>query len=199
MRVLILANMDIGLYKFRKEIIEEFRFFLNEGLELTLNYPQLYTSVVSGSLKYGIADNYEKLLDYNFTDSQVFYQYTTPEVLFALIEAARESSLFFSLFMILLTECASRRANTVFGFVIRRSRRRVIDENTSNPSSEFCLKIWKALNYSNSFTEFIDVIDSMNLYNEDYKDIYHKVFVKYRENEMGINDEWIRQITEITD
>ena len=38
-----------------------------------------------------------------------------------------------------------------------------------------------------------------NLYNEDYKDIYHKVFVKYRENEMGINDEWIRQITEITD
>ena len=185
--------------KRKKEIIEEFRFFLNEGLELTLNYPQLYTSVVSGSLKYGIADNYEKLLDYNFTDSQVFYQYTTPEVLFALIEAARESSLFFSLFMILLTECASRRANTVFDFVIRRSRRRVIDENTSNPSSEFCLKIWKALNYSNSFTEFIDVIDSMNLYNEDYKDIYHKVFVKYRENEMGIDDERIRHITEIMD
>ena len=103
------------------------------------------------------------------------------------------------IFMILLTECASRRANSVFGYVIRKSRRRFIDEKTLNSSSEFGLKIWKALNYSNSFTEFIDVIDSMNLYNEDYKDIYHKVFVKYRENEMGINDEWIRQITEITD
>ena len=39
----------------------------------------------------------------------------------------------------------------------------------------------------------------MNIYNEDYKDIYHKVFVKYRENEMGIDDERIRHITEIMD
>lgn len=36
MRILILANMDIGLYKFRKELIEE---LLNQGHEVYISLP----------------------------------------------------------------------------------------------------------------------------------------------------------------
>lgn len=197
-KVFLATNYNLNIRR-RREVIEEIRFFMNEGLELTLNYPQIYTAVVSGTLMFKFEDNIESLLNYNFENSQVFYQYTTPQVLFSLIEASKKSALHFMIFMILLTECASRRANSVFGYVIRKSRRRFIDAKTLNSSSAFCLNIWKALNYSNSLTEFIDVINSMNIYNEEFNDIYRKVYDKYRENEMGNDDEMIRHITGLID
>ena len=174
--------------KKEKSIID---YFTGAGIQYTLKYPQIYVALVSLSKKMETVLPIEQLLKYDFCPRNVFYFYTTPDILFSLVEDAMKTKSGFVLFLTTIIDCAFEATNSIFGFVIRREANRQEKE-----LSHFCAKLWRILNESFSVEMFKDWINDLNLYEEKYDYIYEKLYAHYLATEKGLYDMRIKEFVE---
>jgi len=191
---LFLLNFDMTYKDDKKSIhsssVRELNYFLNDGIEFILKYPQVFISVISLSLMVDQEQSFEKIFDYKFNPTNIFYQYTTPRVLFELIRRAKNSKIYFAVLLCSITSCTSGALNSLFAFVLKRYQR--INDKMENDMKEiasFFAKVWTMFNNSNSVDEFENKILKAGLYEESYKDVYSKAFLLYVENDKKIDYE----------
>lgn len=168
-------------------------YFVGDGIEYTLKYPQIFMALISLSIKMDIALPIEQLLKYNFSPRSVFYNYTTPDILFSLIDDAMKSKKSFALFLISSIDCAYEASNSVYTYVINNaSRFKNVDEN----SVQFCVNLWHILNKSDSMENFKNHIKDLHLYDESYDFVYERLYYHYSNTEKGYCDERIKSFAE---
>ena len=170
---------------------EEMHYFLNEGLEYTLNYPQVFVSILVLSLKCEERAELEKLMKYNFNPRDIFYYYTSPFIYFDLIDKSMDSNVYFALFLVSCIECTAKMANSLFEFAISNVVRK--NNDTDGLRAKFCEHLWQILNYSNSYEEFKSQLINDGKYVSDYDDVYRRVFEHYVINEKGVHDEQLKK------
>lgn len=172
---------------------EELEYFLKDGIEYSLSCPQIFTSVIALSLKTNSRFPIEQLLRYEFSSRNVFYRYTTPDILYSLITKAMESKLYFALLLCTFIDCAFRVSNSIFEYVFRHATEKYCNERTSANMYEFCIELLNALNNFETYEEFTNWLCKMNLYEEKYNSVYEKTFNHYIEQDKGFHDEEIRK------
>lgn len=165
-------------------------YFLGEGLEYTLEYPQIFVAVMSLAIKNDmIADlPIERVLQYKFIPTNVFYQYTTPEILYKLVDWAMTSERGFALLLASSIDCGFCAANSIYGYVMSHVFRRKRDIDQGKRRADFCLDLWRALNNSNDTKSFKEYIKALNLYDSTYDDLYERVYTNYVSNEKSYHD-----------
>lgn len=171
--------------------LDELEYFLNEGIKYSLSYPQIFTSIIALSVKSNAEIEMERLLEYEFNSRNVFYKYTTPEILYGLISKAMKSKKYFVLFLSAIVDCAFKVSNSIFEYVFRHMDTRYLNEKDCVDISKFCIELFNALNKSESYDAFKMWLFKMNLYEEGYNHIYEKTFTHYIEREKGLHDEKI--------
>lgn len=176
-----------------KDDVSVINYFLEEGMEYTLKYPQIFMAVISVSIKTNVVLPIEQLLRYDFSPRNVFYKYTTPNVLFSLVERAMKSKISFALFLALTIDCAYEASNSIYAFVTNSSTRGRSTENRNTVMAQFCAKLWIALNESESVEKFKECINNLNLYDEAYSYLYEKTYNHYLSTEKGFHDERIKK------
>lgn len=174
--------------------LDEIEYFLNEGIRYSLSYPQIFTSVITLSIKVNTELRIERLLKYEFISRNVFYKYTTPEILYDFIEKAMNSKVYFALLLSTFIDCAYKVTNSIFSYVLRRMIPRYLDEKGCSNVSEFCIELFKALNNSKSYEDFKMWLLEMNLFEEGYNYVYENTFTHYIEQEKGLHDEELKQL-----
>lgn len=171
---------------------KEIDYFLGDGLIYTLDYPQIFMSVINLSLELDEVLDINKLFDFTFSINTTFYGYTTPDVLLQFILKARKSKQYLLLLLISIIECCYKKTNSVFEFVIDQKRKRYENDLNLNIGVEFFVWIWKNLNTVGSCEEFIEILNKENLYNKEFNSIYTHVYKNYVKYNKGIRDERIK-------
>lgn len=163
-------------------------YFMGDGIEYTLKYPQIFMALISLSIKMETDLPIARLLNYEFSQRNVFYVYTTPDILFSLVDGAMKTKNGFVCFLTAIIDCAFKATNSIFNFVIS-------DQTNARgrEASHFCAKLWHALNESSSSKMFKRWIDDLNLYDEKYDIIYERLYTHYISTEKGFHDERIKK------
>lgn len=170
-----------------KNIVE---YFVNEGIDYSLRYPQIFISVLSLAIEKEYNISIEKLLEYKFEPRNVFF-YISPPSLFFLLEKAMESKIYFALLFTAMIQCAFKASNTIFRFVIR-SFITIREKDDCEPKiCPFYIRLWQVLNKSDSLDALKTFLIEFNLYDEKYDSLYQKLYLCYLETEKGINDKQI--------
>ena len=170
--------------------ISELKYFLSDGIELTMLYPQIFISVVSLSLAANY-DNVKELLNYCFEPNDNFYTYSNPIMLFDFIKKAKISNEYFVLLLICFIDCIDKSTNSIFDFIFNRS---INSENKKlNEEVAFCVNIWKMLNESNLYEEFRDELIRTGRFISDYDNLYCRLFNNYLTNSKNIDDNRIKK------
>lgn len=179
-----------------KNDISVIKYFTEAGMKYTLKYPQLFMALISLSMKTNTVLPTEQLLKYNFSPRNVFYNYTSPDILFSLVDNAIRSKNGFALFLAASIDCAYEVSNSIYGFVISNTTRSKSDNDRDGIYAQFCVELWKALNESDSIEKFKEYISKLNLYDEAYDYLYEKTYDHYLRTEKGFYDERIKSFIE---
>jgi len=179
-----------------KDDMKVFNYFLEDGIEYTLKCPQIFLTVISLSIKANSVLPLEELLKYEFTSRNVFYNYTSPDILYSLVERAMKSKIDFALFLVLSIDCAYEASNTIYAYVMNSTTRGKNSENHNIVWAKFCVWLWKTLNESGSVKNFKKCINDLNLYDEKYDCLYEKIYNHYCCAEKGRHDERIKAFIE---
>lgn len=172
-----------------QELTESLRYFCGEGLSYTLEYPQIYLSIVSIMVRSGNFTGVELLLAPRFQAGEFLY-YTGGNVIRMLLEKAAEAPELLLLSMICLVHCAKGKTNFQLlrqsqlwrpyskGGIGREERAR----NTAN-------WLWSILYQTEDYREFRDVLVEDGLYLEACEDLYQGLYKEYVLREKAINAE----------
>lgn len=179
--------------------LDELEYFLNEGIKYSISYPQIFTSVIALAIKVNAELEMDRLLKYDFHPKNVFYKYTTPEILYGLINKAMGSKIYFTLFLSAIVDCAFKVSNSLFEYVFRHMDIRYLNEKDCSNVSKFCIHLFNALNNSESYEEFKLWLLKIDLYEEHYDYIYERTFTHYIEQEKGLRDERIKGLIKSTE
>lgn len=183
------------------DINEEVEYFLGEELDLTLSCPQIYISVVDIIL---LNKNYSfvsKMLNFNFETCHIFRRYTSPQVLYALEFVAFKNSELFLLFFILMIKCSQKDTNRLLMYILERNRDMKSLNKKKIKSCENVILFLKLLRQSENVEQFKDEIDKLSLYDNQYANIYEKLFKEYKEREQEIDEKrieaWFKEYNSI--
>lgn len=174
----------------RKKLYEkELKYFMNDGIEYTLKYPQVYISTIDMMVLVEDYSNMEELFNYSFDGNQYFVSYTVPFILLKMVESAKSSKKMLLLLMIAMGECARSRTNMLFGFLLDYGRRgRTGGTNRYEHIEEATVWLWHLFNQSDEYTSFKENIMKENLYLERYDSIYRKIYENYCKVERNRQD-----------
>lgn len=175
----------------RYEDIEgELNYFLTDQLNLTLECPQIYVSIVDIIIlrkKYTLIS---KLLECKFDAYAVFRSYTSPRVLYSLVDLAYKSDEFFLLFLILMIKCAKNDTNSLLAYILQDCRRTNYSEKKSlknKKSVDNVILFWKLLFETENIRQFEKGMLELSIYNEKYKIMYKELYEEYRRQERNID------------
>lgn len=174
----------------RKKLFDlERKYFTNEGIEYTLQYPQLYISTIDMMVLLEDYSNIEKLFDYSFSNNRYSINYTEPFILWGLVENAQSDEKILLLLLIMLVECARYRTNILLGFLIDDRRLR-IGKNLERFKNiqEITVWIWGLFNQSDTYIEFRERLIQQKLYMDKYDAIYQQIYIDYCEYEKDKQD-----------
>ena len=167
--------------KYRNKADAEISYFVNgNGVNYTRNYPQVFISVVDLVVVSGKWDICDKLLEFDYPENSNFFKYTSPHILFALAKEATNSAEVLLLTMILIIHCAKGQTNRVFEYLFMRDSEKDVD------LTERIQWLWGSLCESESFNDFKIAISMRGLYNEQYDDLYQRLFNDYLYREKSI-------------
>lgn len=174
----------------RRKLFEaELRYFMNEGIEYVLQYPQLYISIIDVMVVLEDFSNVESMFSYMFTSNRYFTEYTQPFILLRLVEKAKHFENILLLLLIAIVECARGRTNVLFGFLLDYRRIRGEDEEEQfRIIQETSVWIWNLFNLSSEYDQFKRVLVKENLYMMKYEHIYQRIYNDYREYEQDRRD-----------
>lgn len=183
-------NINNNRKKDTSESLERaLKYFLEKRLDLTLSCPQIYISIVDIIVLKNKYELIPDLLECKFEAHNVFYNYTSPGILFSLIELAYESKEGFLLFLISIIRCAKTCTNDLLGYVLHRYRMANTKEEKMRRQRKTCedvLFFWELMNHSENVAQFIAKISERLLYNEKYDEIYEKLYYEYKLREQNI-------------
>lgn len=175
--------------------IQETNYFLNEGIEYLLTYPQIFLSVLNLLLVTHEEESLVELLSYRFKENNKFYSYTNREMLFEFIRKSQEDVLYFLLFLISIVKCLNGRVNTVFEYIIDYSHRRNTEEDKNlMKETLFMARLWKNLNQAGTYEEFKVKLVEENLFQSQYDELYEEMYVLYVKNSKGRDDSRIKKL-----
>ncbi len=169
--------------------INELKYFLSEGIELTISYPQIYISVISLALSVNDS-NISELLNYRFEPNDDFYTYSNPIMLFDFINKASVSNEYFVLLLICFIDCIHQNTNAIFDYIFNRGIH--INNKKYHKEVDFCVNIWKLLNDIDSYEIFRNELIKTNRFISNYDVLYRKLFSNYLSNSKNVNDEKIK-------
>ena len=181
--------------KNRKEYkIRELNYFLNDALSFTLSTPQIFLAILSIAIDIECYDCIDVLLNYSFKPNDETYLHIDPNTLIKLIKLSKESKAAFSLLLIVLTECLYEKTNSMFRFLFKvRIKGREPSGTLTEGDKTLLIKLWRSLNNSETFEDFRDAINNLNLYDASYDRIYNRTFSTYINYSKGIGDEEIEK------
>ena len=171
-----------------KNDMDIIKYFTEDGIKYTLKYPQIFVALISLSIKTKTALPIEQLLRYDFSPRNVFYNYTSPDILISLVENAMKSKDDFALFLTAVIDCALQAANSICNFVISNR-----SDSRDKAVSCFYAQLWRVLNESSSVDEFKGWIKELGLFDEKYDYLYEKLYAHYSSTEKGFYDERIKK------
>ncbi|MDO4464920.1 MAG: hypothetical protein Q4C57_10280, partial [Bacillota bacterium] len=186
----IQSNIIYERKKDNEENIEkELKYFLGNQLNLTLSSPQIYVSIVDIIVLKNRNELIPLLLECKFEAHNVFYSYTSPRILYSLIDLAYKSEEGFLLFLILMIRCAKTCTNDLLGYVLRSYRGINTKEEKTIKHKKNCqgvILFWKLLNFSENIEQFKEKVSELLVYNEKYDHFYETLFVEYKLREQNI-------------
>lgn len=180
---------------YKEDCEQEIKYFLEDQIDLTLSCPQIYISMVDFIIKKNKHELILSLLEYSAEAQDVFYSYTSPEILFSLINLAYQSAEGFLLFLISIIKCAKNCTNDLLWYILSSYKRdygmesKMVEEKHCNQAIHF----WELMNYSENVVIFESKIKELNLYNQKYKQQYEILFEEYNQREKCIMRESLIQ------
>lgn len=174
----------------RKKLFEaELKYFISEGMEYVLQYPQLYISIIDMMVLLEDFSNTEKMFDFTFIANRYFIDYTQPFILLCLVERAKGSASILLLLLIAIVECGRYRTNMLLGFLLDYRRLREDDDVEHVKSiQEVTVWIWELLNQSGGYDKFKGILLQEELYIDTYDNIYQQVYNDYCRYEQDKKD-----------
>lgn len=170
-------------------------YFMNDGIEYTLKFPQIFMALISLMIKRKIEVPTVQLLKYEFLPRSVFYNYTNPDILFSLARKAMETKEYFALFLAISIDCGLKKTNSIYRFLLSQSTRD-LDNAVKNNLYQFYTELWQSLNHSDSIEVFKKYISSINMYDAQYDYLYEKTYTHYLNTEKGLYDQHIIRLIE---
>ena len=175
------------------------QYFLGEGWEDVLTFPQVYASVIDLIVLNKVEVDVSKFFNYNFEANRSFYYYSVPKVLLNLVNESAEDKEKLLLLLVLMIHCCEKRTNILIGYLLDIGDRINESENDKGYKERIVnltYWIWKGLNENEDFEKFKGLLMERNLYISERDTIYRKLFMDYREREMDIIDHRIQEFLE---
>lgn len=164
----------------RKKLFEaERKYFTTDGLEYTLRYPQIYISTIDMMVLLKDFSNLDLMFEYTFSSNIYFAEYTQPDILFDLVENAKNDKRVFLLLLIAMVECSRYRTNIFFGFLLENGRFKGDDIERFKNIQAITVWLWNLFNITNSYLEFRDTIIQSELYMDKYNSTYQQIYSDY--------------------
>lgn len=168
---------------------ETLGYFLGEGLSYTLEYPQIYLSVVTVMARNGRFSRVERLLAPRFQAGN-FFHYIGVEGTRTLLEGMSGIPELLPLLLICLIHCA--RGWTNFWLVRQVQGARYYGRaSLARRESVYNTGIWlgSVLYQTEDYGEFRAALMDKGLYLEAYGDLYQELYKAYVSNEKALNAE----------
>lgn len=174
----------------RKKLFEvELKYFTGEGIEYTLQYPQLYISIIDMMVVLEDFSCIEKLFDFTFISNRYLINYTQPFILLCLVEKAKNDAKILLLLLIAVIECGRYRTNMLLGFLLDYRRFREDDDvERVKIIQEVTVWIWELFNQLGGYNEFKEILLQEELYIDGYENIYQLVYNDYCKYEQDKKD-----------
>lgn len=169
-------------------------YFLNDGFEYLITYPQIFLSVLNISITLDIKISVEILLNCRFEPNNKFYDYTNIKMLFKLAKKACRSDEYFLMFFSAIMKCANKIVNRIFEYILDNRLYDRFAKGLEKEDRTFWAGIWKILNTANEYEYFRDSLMQLGLYEEKYDIQYKEAYMLYLQDDKGKNNERINQI-----
>lgn len=181
----------------KKSCDELFDYFMRNQLELTLSCPQIFMSLVDSIVLQKKEEYIPQLFNYKFEANSVFYNYTNPNILFALLDLAYKSDEGFLLFLISMIDCAKECTNLLLYFIFRSARAWGEEvEQLIKERYHKAITFWKLMNDTSDTEQFKEKIRALSVYNPKYDAQYERLFNKYRRREQKLWKELVIEAIE---
>lgn len=165
-----------------RELARELAYFTRneDGLELTLKFPQIFLSVLRLMSFFHSYDRIGLLSQAKFSANNLFPEYVDYNSYVELLKQPIESSAHLVVVLTALINCSSKLTNYLLWCLFRHSR------GYRNKKSEKLLDnaywIYRILNYS-SYDEFICAVRERELYDEKNEALLERLFYDYNDRE----------------
>ncbi len=167
-------------------------YFEGEGFVFLQRYPSLYISYIDIITLNTKKEINEDIFNISFMPKPVFQQFTTPDVLYRLINKSFDSWRDFLLLLICIIQCAKDHTNFLLGYFLENFKNKKVEDEQQNK----CIKILRLLNRTQHFEQFAIEIDKLKLYNAEYNELYNKLYMDYQMREKGIRNNRIQRYLE---
>lgn len=187
---------NIKKYKSRK-IDLLLQYFLGDGMDFVLKYPQVYTSLINLVILSNEDMDISTLFNYQFMANRAFYYYCVPQALLEIVDNAIEEKEKLLLLLILIIHCSKKKANVLLGYLLSSGDR--IKENNNLRVElivDYAYFLWELLNKNDSFEKFKNVLIERNIYISEKENIYKTLYFNYRNEEMSIKNHRIQDFLE---
>ncbi len=173
------------------------QYFLDEGMENVLKYPQVYTSIISLIMLNKAEVDISRFFDYQFEANTSFYFYSTPKMLLELVCEATEDKEKLLLLLILIIHCSKKCTNVLIGYLLFIDYSiKEIEKNKKEQIIDLAYWIWKLLNENGDFEKFKNILIEKGLYISERDVIYKELYLNYRDREMDVKDLRIEKFLE---
>lgn len=179
-------NIEMDLYK------NELNYFLNEGIDYLLTYPQIYLSVINLSMLLNIDIDVEKFLNSKFGPNQKFYDYTCVEMLFRLVHKACGSAKYFLLFFVTIVKCLNKGVNRIFEYIF--DERYYDREQITEKEIKLFYTIWEILDKVEGYEHFKESLTKLDLYEKKYDFHYKETYMLYLQDDKGKHNLRVKRI-----
>lgn len=171
-------------------------YFLNKDLECVLTYPQVYISIFFLIYLADVNVNWDNLFDFKFSKNSYFQLYSSPLLLYLLMNDVSKDKYTFLLTLVLLIHCGMNGTNYFLNYVFENERffnkKRVFDNDIVEENSSW---IYNILNQE-EYDVFKKAIIERDLFIENQDSLYQKMYIDYTRKEKKIGDKMIKRSIE---
>lgn len=188
---------NVKKFKEKNELL--LQYFLNEGMESVLKYPQVYTSIIVLIMLEKSEVDISAFFDYQFEENTAFYFYSEPQIFLDIVYEAIENKEKLLLLLILMIHCSKKRTNVLIGYLLDYNDKVKENEGSKHVQIiDFAYYLWKLLNENEDFEIFKNILLEKDLYISEREEIYRTLYLDYRDRELNVTDHRIQEFLEKT-
>lgn len=182
----VLSNKPSRQLQLRQE---SFNCFTHEYLDLTLNSPPIYLSLIPHSLDKEYSEIRE-LFNFAFNANSLFTHYISPSTLLQILYKSCDSAENMLLFLIASIHCSKQNTIFLLLYIIREHKfMRTSSRERNKAAYERAIIIWKKLFENCNFDGWKSWLTEVGLYLPQHEELYHKLCDEYLSNEADEEDD----------